>query len=277
MRFFALAILTALVSVGQAATGTQAERLDAFEQCSFVVFDNTADFDSQPEAVQSRPPEDYVRERFQLSSDELLGDILALSRRYSSSETNDEKRVARMFAVELIGRYGSTNNLAYLSTIWRNPADYAQVSALESAMTIVQDKPALLEIARDVFSPTNSFSATFRSAVYARLHSYASDGELSLSDESQKSLIAEFFLERAATEREVDILYVDRVACQLNPSYRHSQQRRHNLAAARPATLTGRPAELYDARQRDAMEGDRNAEGEKAEKKPKDEKKEDEK
>ena len=49
------------------------------------------------------------------------------------------------------------------------------------------------------------------------------------------------------------MLYVDRVACELNPSYRHSQQRRDNLAKLRPAGLTGEQAEIYDARQRDAL------------------------
>ena len=52
------------------------------------------------------------------------------------------------------------------------------------------------------------------------------------------------------------MLYVDRVACDLNPTYRHSQQRRDNLARLRPAGLTGEQAEIYDARQRDAQPKD---------------------
>jgi hypothetical protein len=48
-------------------------------------------------------------------------------------------------------------------------------------------------------------------------------------------------------------LYVDRVACDLNPSYRHSQQRRDNLARLRKPGLTGLPAQIYDAAQRDAQ------------------------
>ena len=48
-------------------------------------------------------------------------------------------------------------------------------------------------------------------------------------------------------------LYVDQVACELNPSYRHSQQRRDNLARLRKPGLTGLPAQLYDAAQRDAQ------------------------
>lgn len=36
-------------------------------------------------------------------------------------------------------------------------------------------------------------------------------------------------------------------------SFRHSQQRRDNLARLRSAGLTGEPAEIYSARQRDAL------------------------
>jgi hypothetical protein len=67
-----------------------------------------------------------------------------------------------------------------------------------------------------------------------------------------RSNIAAFFLERAALESDM-MLYVDRVACDLNPSYRHSKQRRDNLARLRPAGLTGEQVEIYDARQRDAQ------------------------
>jgi hypothetical protein len=62
-------------------------------------------------------------------------------------------------------------------------------------------------------------------------------------------------MERAAVETN-DTLFVDRCAYTLNPTYRHSQQRRDNLAALRPPGLTGKPAELYDAAQRDAAQSD---------------------
>ena len=40
-------------------------------------------------------------------------------------------------------------------------------------------------------------------------------------------------------------LYVDEVACRLNPTYRHSQQRRDNLARLRKPGLTGLPAQNF--------------------------------
>ena len=67
-----------------------------------------------------------------------------------------------------------------------------------------------------------------------------------------RSNIAAFFLERATCEADSP-LYVDEVACRLNPSYRHSQQRRDNLARLRKPGLTGLPAQIYDAAQRDAQ------------------------
>ena len=66
---------------------------------------------------------------------------------------------------------------------------------------------------------------------------------------------AAFSLERAADEHE-EPLGADAFACRLNPSYRHSQQRRNNLAALRPPGLTGERAELYDAAQADAAQED---------------------
>ena len=45
---------------------------------------------------------------------------------------------------------------------------------------------------------------------------------------------------------------MDKNACELNPWYRHSQQRRDNLARLRPIGLTGKRAEIYNAAQQDA-------------------------
>ena len=78
-----------------------------------------------------------------------------------------------------------------------------------------------------------------------------SDGYI--DDPAQHARIASFFLEWAAVDND-EPLDADDFACRLNPSYRHSQQRRDNLAALRPANLTGKPAELYDAAQADAAQ-----------------------
>ena len=72
-----------------------------------------------------------------------------------------------------------------------------------------------------------------------------------IDDPNVYDRIAAFFREQAAVEKDFT-LFIDRVACELNPSYRHSQERRDNLAKLRPQGLTGEPAAIYDGRQRDA-------------------------
>ena len=76
-----------------------------------------------------------------------------------------------------------------------------------------------------------------------------------IDDPAQHARIAAFFVEQAGANRDLAIT-MDKNACELNPWYRHSQQRRDNLAALRPPGLTGKPAELYDAAQADAAQED---------------------
>ena len=239
-----------------AMTGTQEERLDALEYCSRITHDNLADYQAMDQQTKLLLSEDSVRRRYQMTHDELLYDIRALVGRYSPAETNRQKRSCREHAIMLVGRYGSTNDLEFLSRIWGNNEDHAQTSALGSAMSLARNSELLFDISKDVL--TNSTFASspkrIRSRVYNILYSFGSPGEDHLTNEVQVARIASFFIERAAVERDDTVLDVDWAACKLTPSYRHSQQRRDNLAAARPATLTGKPAEFYDAAQRDASQ-----------------------
>ena len=97
------------------------------------------------------------------------------------------------------------------------------------------------------------FSKGLRDSVYYHLHAWSNRkySKLYVNDPAFQTGIAAFFLERAGLE-DGCTLFVDRVACELNPSYRHSQARRDNLAKLRPQGLTGEPAAIYDGRQRDA-------------------------
>ena len=241
-----------------AMTGTQEERLRALEYSSNIVFDNTAEYDKLDEQIKRRPSEDYVRERFQMTHEELLCDARALVERYAPSETNEEKQSYREYAIMLVGRYGSTNDLEFLSGIWGNNDDYAQKMALRSAMSLACDTEMLFDISKDVLTNSTFLSSPrrIRSQVYKALYSFGSVGEDHLTNEVQVARIASFFIERAAVERGDTVLDVDWAAYMLTPSYRHSQQRRDNLAAARPPGLTGKPAEFYDAAQLDAAQED---------------------
>ena len=76
-----------------------------------------------------------------------------------------------------------------------------------------------------------------------------------IDDPAQHARIAAFFVEQAGINGDL-IITMDKYACELNPWYRHSQQRRDNLARLRPPGLTGNYAEVYDAAQRDAAQED---------------------
>lgn len=257
-KIAAMIVVVATAATICAMTGTQEERLRALEYSSNIVFDNTVEYDALDEQTKRRPSEDYVRERFQMTHEELLCDARALVERYSPTETNMEKQSYREYAIMLVGRYGNTNDLEFLARIWSNNEDHAQTSALSSAMSLARNSEMLFDISKDVLTNSTYVASPkrMRSRVYTTLYSFGSPGEDRLTNEVQVARIASFFLERAAVERGDTVLDVDWAAYKLTPSYRHSQQRRDNLAAARPATLTGKPAEFYDAAQRDAAQED---------------------
>ena len=248
----------AIVATVIAMTGTQEERLDALEYCSRITHDNLVDYQAMDQQTKLLLSEDSVRRRYQMTHDELLCDIRALVRRYSPAETNRQKRSCREHAIMLVGRYGSTNDLEFLSGIWGNNDDYAQRTALGTAMSLARNSEILFDISKEVLTNSTYVASPkrMRNRVYTTLYSFASPGEDRLTNEVQVARIASFFLERAAEERNDSILFVDWASYMLTPSYRHSQQRRDNLAAARPPALTGRRAELYDAAQRDAAQED---------------------
>ena len=240
-----------------AMTGTQEERLDALEYCSRITHDNLADYQAMDQQTKLLLSEDSVRRRYQMTHDELLYDIRALVGRYSPAETNRQKRSCREHAIMLVGRYGSTNDLEFLSRIWGNNEDHAQTSALGSAMSLARNSELLFDISKDVLTNSTFVSSPhrIRNKVYTILYSFGSPGEDRLTNEVQVARIASFVLARAAVERDA-VLSVDWAAYKLTPSYRHSQQRRDNLARLRPPGLTGRRAELYDAAQSDAAQED---------------------
>ena len=230
-----------------AVNGSLEDRLDALEHSVGVPLTG-ADIENE----DYKPPEMYVMERFDMTEAELLSDIIALSQRYAITETNEAKRVVRNAAIRLMGYYCTTNELAYLSTIWKNNRDYSQRDALKVAMAVSKNSNKMWDIVNDVFAPSNNYNQVNRFAVYSSLSTFSENEVTNSFLEVRKERIAAFFLERAKLETDV-ILYVDEVACRLNPSYRHSQQRRENLAKLRKPNLTGLPAKLYDEAQRDAL------------------------
>ena len=177
-----------------------------------------------------------------------------LANKYSNTETNKERRICRSSAIGWLGVYGSTNDLPFLASIKTNKLDYAQEAAIFATLNISKRENSFISTAREIVANTNLYSKGVRGLIYCHLHNMCKKENVYVyvADELVRNRIAAFFLERAALEEDSS-LYVDRVACDLNPTYRHSQQRRDNLARLRPAGLTGEQAEIYDARQRDAL------------------------
>ena len=109
---------------GTAFCNIQEERLRELENiCICEPSDDLKAEDVNP------TPDDIIR-KYNVTTNDVLRDLWSLSAKYSLSETNDEKRLAREMAFMWIGHYGGTNDLAQLETVMTNNADYAQESAL---------------------------------------------------------------------------------------------------------------------------------------------------
>ena len=242
---FVLGIISCLVFKAYATNRVQ--RLEMLE-----IISTTLPSDNLDERVETDTPL-LVKEKYNLTDEQLLDDILFLTRKYSVSETNEEKRMARDVAVGWIGCYGTTNNLPYLASIMTNSIDYAQHSAICASINLLNKTQLFIPLIRSVVTNNVVYSHGDRQWVYIVSYGMCTKGRSDeyIDDPVLHSRIATFFREQAADEKDFT-LFIDRVACELNPSYRHSQERRDNLAKLRPQGLTGEPAAIYDGRQRDA-------------------------
>ena len=247
-------VIKTIMLIGIAVTviknfaATQEERLAELERIALYEESDWIDEDE----VRPRPVD--AKEKFNLTDAELYADIMTLASKYSNVETNKENRICRSSAIGWLGLYGSTNDLSFLATIRTNNVDYAQEAAVFATLRILRSVDSFIPIVREVVTNTNLYSQGLRGLVYCHLHNMRKKENVYVyvSDGLVRDRIAAFFLERAALESD-KTLYVDEVACKLNPTYRHSQQRRDNLARLRKPGLTGLPAQLYDAAQRDAQ------------------------
>ena len=226
----------------------QVERVAELEVISLI---EPAD-DLTREFVMPTPLD--VKKKYNITDIQLRQDIEMLTKKYNAQETNEQNRLSRIISVCWLGLYGTTNNLAYLKMIMDNPNDYAQEAAMESCIELLKMTPELIPLVRDVATNRVCYSVELKKRSYRILQGLSVPGlsPAYVSNMNVRVRIASYFLERAA-EEEDSTLYVDQVACELNPLYRHSQQRRDNLARLRKPELIGLPAQIYDAAQRDAL------------------------
>jgi hypothetical protein len=249
MKYIKSFVLIELATMGiHSIAATQEERIEELERIALY---EPSDWIDENEVI---PTPDDAKKKFNLTDAQLFSDIKTLEKKYSISETNDEKRFCRKMAVSWIGGYGTTNDFPYLKNIMHNKNDYAQEDAMRILIEKTKLTNQLLPLAKEIVTNKMVFSLGLRGLTYVTLADMCNSEYTNtyINSAQIRSNIAAFFLERAGLESDM-MLYVDRVACDLNPSYRHSQQRRDNLAKLRPIGLTGEQAEIYDGRQRDAL------------------------
>ncbi len=241
----AVVVAIPLPSVGDAQDDRRAE-IEAV--CSYI---------TGCDAEVIAPTPDNVRDKYYMTNAEVVEELIAISRKYGLCETNKFNRLTRHRAIAYIGKYGGTNDLQYLASVMTNRLDYAQEDAVGASIRINKNIPALIPLARAIVEDKSTYSHGIRQWTYLLLERMCdeSNDNSYIEDPVQRSRIVAFFLERAAVENDFP-LHLDRCALMLNPWYRHSQQRKANLAALRPPGLTGKRAELYDAAQRDAAQED---------------------
>ena len=201
------------------------------------------------------PTPESVKAKYNISNSDIVDGLVEIVARLGVGTTNQDVRETRETAVYWIGRYGTSNDVGRLSAVVTNAYDHAQRTAVVACMTMLKASPGLIGFIRNVSTNEAAYSASAKEGMYIHLRGMMVEvgSDCYVTDETQRARVASFFLERAAVEQ-TNTLFVDRCAWTLNPWYRHSQQRRDNLAALRPPGLTGKPAELYDAAQRDAAQ-----------------------
>ena len=245
-----ISICLVLLSVIASRADLPYDRLADLENiCAFIPGDNL-------DEEEIEPTPDEIIARYNITTNALVQDLKTVADGHGPAETNFFGRHARMSAICWIGTYGDTNDLEYLAVAVTNQNDYAQQSAVGASLNLLKHSPELIPFAYDIVTNSSVYTDRLRAWTYSCLlgRCTASGGNY-INDPAQHARIAAFFLERAPVEHS-DVLFVDRCAWTLNPAYRHSQQRRDNLAALRPPGLTGRQAELYDAAQADAAQND---------------------
>lgn len=244
LTFTAMAVCMALqVRCEPANTGLEfAEALE--EICSAID-------DCEPDDSHVKATPDILAAKYGVTTNDILQGLKDIVVRNGGVQTNFYGKLPRRAAVAWIGSYGGTNDLPFLVNIMTNVNDYACDEAIGAGLAILKHSPLLIPFAENIMTNDTVFSKHQKTRIAVRLLLLGR----SMDDNAQKERIAAFFLERARLPSETP-LSIDRCACELNPWYRHSQQRRDNLAALRPPGLTGKPAELYDAAQRDATQED---------------------
>ena len=111
MKKYYVFLIVQIINIALLYAATQEERLAVLE---YVALYEPSDWIDENEVIPT--PAD-AKKKFNLTDAQLLEDIKAFEKKYSISETNEEKRLCRKMAVFWIGGYGTTNDYPYLKSI----------------------------------------------------------------------------------------------------------------------------------------------------------------
>ncbi len=210
-------------------------------------------------------------ETIALSPEEEIADFTAILSQYGFNETNHIVRMRQVCAIRGLARVGSSNSLERLAQIWRSDSDYARHEAHDAALVIAARfgmTNEIVSIAMEIATngiPFRAFSADGRKETFSRAHMYKTlfsidsgrVGEVSISmSDPMHDTIRRFLRSRAGTEAGKDGVVYDIMLSSHDSDYRHSQQRRDNLALLRMHNLDEKLNRYIDAAQADAAQRD---------------------
>ena len=156
MKKYYVFLIVQIINIALLYAATQEERLAVLE---YVALYEPSDWIDENEVIPT--PAD-AKKKFNLTDAELYADIKAFEKKYSVTETNEEKRLCRKMAVLWIGGYGTTNDYPYLRSIMYNKKDYAQEYAIKTLIERTKLSDLLLPIATEVVTNKTVFSEELR-------------------------------------------------------------------------------------------------------------------
>ena len=159
--FVALSCVVSSCAFCEGSVETRRAELESFAKLVFFCEDMD---DPNP------APTPYdLKQKYNLTNDEVAGDIRWLVQKYGPSETNDENRICREKCISWLGIHGCTNDIPFLLSIMNNSADYARRAAIGASISILKNSSELMQVARGIVTNVVIFSQKDREWTYCQL------------------------------------------------------------------------------------------------------------
>ena len=163
-------VLSCVVSSGAFCQGSVEIRRAELESFAKLVF-----FCEDMDDPNPAPTPYDLKQKYNLTNDEVAGDIRWLVHKYGPSETNAENRICREKCVSWLGIHGCTNDIPLLLSIMNNPADYARRAAIGASISLLKNSSELMQVTRAIVTNVVFFSQRDREWTYCQLESMCCD------------------------------------------------------------------------------------------------------